>query len=171
MKKIVFVAVMAISLIALQSTASNEDEKGKKVPSVSLKDMDGNSINTAEVFNDGNPIVISFWATWCKPCRLELSTIAEEYDDWQEETGVKLVAVSVDDQRNLSMVKPVVNSSGWDYDVWLDPNGDFKRAMGVNNVPHTFLIDGSGKIVYAHNNYVLGDEEELYEEILKISKK
>ena len=171
MKKIVFVAVMAMSFIALQSTTSNEVEPGKKVPSVSLKDMDGNSINTAEVFNDGNPIVISFWATWCKPCRLELSTIAEEYDDWQEETGVKLVAVSVDDQRNLDQVKPVVNSSGWDYDVWLDPNGDFKRAMGVNNVPHTFLIDGKGNIVYAHNNYVLGDEEELYEEILKISQK
>ena len=171
MKKIVLGAMIAISFIAFQSVATNEVEPGKKVPSVSLKDMNGNSINTAEVFNDGNPIIISFWATWCKPCRLELSTIAEEYDDWQEETGVKLVAVSVDAQRNLSQVKPVVNSSGWDYDVWLDPNGDFKRAMGVNNVPHTFLLDGKGNIVYTHNNYVLGDEEELYEEILKVSKK
>lgn len=171
MKKIIIVSIAALCLIAFQSINSNETEPGKKIPSVSLKDMDGNSINTAEVSNDGNPIVISFWATWCKPCRLELSTIAEDYDDWQEETGVKLVAVSIDDQRNINKVKPVVNSSGWDYDVWLDPNADFKRAMGVNNVPHTFLIDGNGNIVYSHNNFVLGDEDELYEEILKISTK
>jgi peroxiredoxin len=170
MKKLVFASLAAICLLAFQSSTQDETEKGKKVPSVSLKDMNGNSINTANVSNNGKPMVISFWATWCKPCRLELSTIAEEYDDWQDETGVKLIAVSVDDQRNLNKVKPVVNSSGWDYDIWLDPNGDFKRAMGVNNVPHTFLIDGNGHIVYAHNNFVPGDEEELYEEILKISK-
>ena len=170
MKKLIFASLAAICLFAFQSSTQNETEPGKKVPSVSLKDMNGKSINTAEVSNDGKPIVISFWATWCKPCRLELSTIAEEYDDWQEETGVKLIAVSVDDQRNINKVKPVVNSSGWDYDVWLDPNGDFKRAMGVNNVPHTFLLDGNGNIVYSHNNFVPGDEDELYEEILKISK-
>ena len=170
MKKLVFASLAAICLLALQSSTQDETEKGKKVPSVSLKDMNGKSINTGEVSNDGKPIVISFWATWCKPCRLELSTIAEEYDDWQDETGVKLIAVSVDDQRNINKVKPVVNSSGWDYDIWLDPNGDFKRAMGVNNVPHTFLIDGNGNIVYSHNNFVPGDEDELYEEILNISK-
>ena len=171
MKKLVFVSIAAICLFAFQSNTQNETEPGKKLPSINLKDMDGNAINTAEVANDGNPIVISFWATWCKPCKLELNTIAEEYDDWTEETGVKLVAVSVDDQRTTKSVQPYVNASGWEYDIWLDPNGDFKRAMGVNFVPHTFLLDGNGTIVYAHNNFVPGDEEELYEEILKVSKK
>lgn len=170
MKKILLLSFAVVGLIVFQSTTQDSSEEGKTLPSVQLKDMDGNSINTSEISNDGKPIVISFWATWCKPCRLELSTIAEDYEDWQEETGVKLIAVSVDDQRNLNKVKPVVNSSGWEYDIWLDPNGDFKRAMGVNNVPHTFLIDGNGHIVYSHNNFVLGDEDELYEEILKISE-
>ncbi|HIP35546.1 MAG TPA: TlpA family protein disulfide reductase, partial [Crocinitomix sp.] len=142
----------------------------KKLPSVNIKDMEGNAINTAKVTNDGKPIVISFWATWCKPCKLELNTIADEYEDWQEETGVKMIAVSIDDQRTVSAVKPTVNANGWEYDIWLDPNGDFKRAMGVNFVPHTFLLDGNGTIVYSHNNFVPGDEEELYEQILKISK-
>ena len=172
MKKLVGVITLAIvALVAFQSVTQDETEKGKKLPTIKLKDMDGNDIVTSEFTNDGNPIVISFWATWCKPCKLELNTIAEEYDDWVEETGVKLVAVSVDDSRTTKMVQPVANASGWDYDVWLDVNGDFKRAMGVNFVPHTFLLDGEGNIVWSHNNFVPGDEEELYEEILKLSKK
>jgi peroxiredoxin len=170
MKKILLSSIAIVCLIAFTSNTNDDSAKGKKLPSVNIKDMEGKAINTANVSNDGKPIIISFWATWCKPCKLELNTIADEYDDWQEETGVKLVAVSVDDQRTTKTVKPVVNASGWDYDIWLDPNGDFKRAMGVNFVPHTFLLDGQGNIVYSHNNFVPGDEEELYEEILKISE-
>lgn len=160
----------ALSALFLYSFSTLEEDKGKKLPSVTIKDMDGNSINTAELSNDGHPIVISFWATWCKPCKLELNNIAEVYEEWQEETGVKVIAVSIDDQKTTNSVKPVVNASGWEYDILLDPNGDFKRAMGVNFVPHTFLLDGEGNIVYSHNNYVLGDEEELYDEILKVSE-
>ncbi len=170
MKKLILSSIAIIGLIAFTSLTQDDNGKGKKLPAVNIKDMAGNAINTAKVSNNGKPIVISFWATWCKPCKLELNTIADEYEDWVEETGVKLVAVSVDDQRTVNAVKPTVNANGWDYDIWLDTNGDFKRAMGVNYVPHTFLLDGNGTIVYAHNNFVPGDEEELYEQILKISK-
>lgn len=170
MKKLLFLLPVTFFMIAA-FTPGDDDKKGKKLPSVTLKDMAGNSINTAAVSNDGKPIVVNFWATWCKPCKQELNTIADEYDDWREETGVKLVAVSVDDQKTTKSVEPYVNASGWEYDVWLDVNGDFKRALGVNYVPHTFLLDGEGTIVYSHNNYVPGDEEELYEKILEVSSK
>ncbi len=142
----------------------------KTIPSVTLKDLDGNIINTAELGFDG-PVVISFWATWCSPCKRELNAINDLYADWQEETGVTLVAVSIDDEKTKNQVPVYVNGKAWDYLVLLDPNGDFKRAMGVNNVPHTFLIDKDGKIVYTHNNYAPGDEEHLYEEILKLVNK
>ena len=141
-----------------------------QLPNINLKDVNGVTKNLSKFSNNGNPIIISFWATWCKPCKAELNTIAEEYDDWADETGVKLIAVSIDDARSSTRVEPYINAQGWEYLVLLDPNGDLKRAMNVNNVPHTFLVDGNGKIVWDHNNYSPGDEEELYEELVKISK-
>jgi hypothetical protein len=58
------------------------------------------------------------------------------YDDWQAKTGVKLIAISIDDSRSMARVAPYVSGQSWDYDVYLDPNGDLKRAMNVQNVPH-----------------------------------
>ncbi|MBL4652690.1 MAG: TlpA family protein disulfide reductase [Flavobacteriales bacterium] len=139
------------------------------IPSVKIKTMDGQSFDTATISNDGNPIIISFWATWCSPCKKELNNIAEVYEDWVDETGVKLIAVSIDDSRNASKVAPYVNGQAWEYEVLLDPNYDFKRAMNVNNVPHTFLIDGKGNIVWQHNSYSEGDEIELYELVKKLA--
>ena len=81
---------------------------------------------------------------------------------------MNIVAVSIDDQRSIRRVAPYVNSVLWDYDVLLDPNKEFARAMQVVNVPHTFLVNGEGEIVWQHNNYADGDEEELYEELLKL---
>jgi peroxiredoxin len=100
-----------------------------------------------------------------------LNTIHESYADWQEETGVTVVAVTIDDEKTKAQVPVYVNGKGWEYMVLMDPNGDFKRAMGVNNVPHTFLVDAEGNIVYSHNSYAPGDEEKLYQEILKLTGK
>ena len=142
----------------------------KKVPAVKLVDMSGKSVNTSELTANG-PVIISFWATWCAPCKKELNTIHEVYEEWVAETGVTLVAIAIDDEKTKSQVPVYVNGKAWDYTVLMDPNWDFKRAMGVNNVPHTFLVDKNGLIVYSHNNYAPGDEEKLYQELLKLSEK
>lgn len=162
----------SLALILLITTSISNlkaQENGRKIPAVEIKKMDGSAFNTSNITNDG-PIIISFWATWCSPCKRELNTIAEDFVDWQEETGVKLVAISIDDARNMHKVKPYVDGQAWDYDVYLDPNADFKRAMNVNNVPHTFLVDKDGNIVWQHNSYQPGDEEELYELVVKLSE-
>jgi thiol-disulfide isomerase/thioredoxin len=119
----------------------------------------------------GKVLVVNFWATWCAPCKRELNAIAEVYEDWQAKTGVKLLAISIDDSRSMNRVAPYVNGQGWEYEVYLDPNGDLKRAMNVQNVPHTFLLDGSGKVVWQHNVYNPGDENELYAKVKELTGK
>ena len=169
MKRIVLAFVYTVlSFHFFAQDVAETQKELKQLPSVQLKDMNGKSVNTSDLGFDG-PVVISFWATWCSPCKRELNTIHELYTDWQEETGVSLVAVSIDDQKTMNSVPVYVNGKGWEYLVLMDPNGDFKRAMGVNNVPHTFLMDSNGNIVYSHNNYAPGDEEKLYEEIKKLA--
>jgi alkyl hydroperoxide reductase subunit AhpC len=91
----------------------------------------------------------------------ELTTIAEIYEDWQAETGVKIYAVSIDDSRSSSQVKTFVNGKGWIYEVLLDLNSEFKRAMNVNAVPHTFVVNGKGEIIWQHTGFSEGSENEL----------
>ena len=152
MKKILMMAMMVVTAIALQA----------QLPNVQLKDVNVKTLHTGSISNDGKPVIISFWATWCKPCLRELKAIHEVYPDWQDETGVKMIIVSIDQAQDANKVKPLVDGFGWEYEVLLDPNGDFKRAMNVQNVPHVFVLDGKGKIVYNHAGYVDGGEEDIY---------
>lgn len=143
---------------------------GGSIPSAMVKTLNGSKVNSSTFSNDGKPIIISFWATWCKPCKKELDAIAENYSDWQKETGVKLIAISIDDARSSGKVVTDVKAKGWEYEVYIDENQDFKRAMNVNNVPHTFIVDGNGKIVWSHNSYTEGDEEKLFENVKAVAK-
>ncbi|MCR5050756.1 MAG: TlpA family protein disulfide reductase [Paludibacteraceae bacterium] len=150
MKKSIF--LVAAMFCALMVNAA--------LPSVSLKDINGKTVNTAELSN-GKPVIISFFATWCKPCLRELKAIDELYADWQDETGVTMYIVSTDQGQDSKKVKPFVEGYGWEYKVLLDPNGDFKRAMNVQSIPHLFIIDSKGKIVYNHVGYSDGNEKEI----------
>ena len=161
-KKTLFSLMLTFVGVALFSQNS--------LPSVELKTLDGQIVNMSQLENDGKPIIINFWATWCSPCKRELNNINDVFEDWVEETGVRLIAISIDDMRQVYKVAPYVEGVAWEFDVLLDTNGDFKRAMNVNNVPFTFLLDGEGNIVYKHNNYAEGDEDELYEKVLELVK-
>lgn len=137
-------------------------------PSINVKSLDGQTINTNELSKDNKVTIISLWATWCVPCLKELDAINEVYPDWQDETGVELIAISVDDSRTINRVRPMVNGKNWEYEILLDTNNDLQRALGASTVPLTLLVQNN-KIVHRHSGYTPGAEFELYEKILELS--
>lgn len=165
MKKI---SVLLLLLMVSAAIQAQNVFTYKKLPSVNIKDLKGQPFTTDSITNNGKPIIVSFWATWCKPCVRELTTISDVYDDWVKETGVKLVAVSIDDSRSVPLVAPMINGKGWEYQVLLDPNSDFKRAMNVVTVPQTFLLNGKGEVVWQHTTFAEGDELELINLVRKL---
>ena len=167
MKKIT--ALLFSTILCINLFAQEEGILQRTLPAVDIKTLTGEIFNTSNIDNKGKPIVISFFALWCKPCMRELTAIADVYSDWQEETGVKFVAISIDDARSMANVKPTVNGNGWEYEFYCDPNGDFKRIMGVNMIPHLFVLNGQKQIVYQHTSYAEGGENELFEIIKKVA--
>jgi len=172
MKKITFLLLMVLVVVAVKAQDVKLKDFGK-IPQVELKDINGQPFSSSEIQNDGKPMIITFWATWCKPCMKEHDAINEVYEDWIDETGVKMYAVSIDNTRSSSKVKPTVNGRNWDFEVLCDPNQKLKRAMNVNQPPHTFIVDGNGVIRWQHIGYMAGDELEyieVVEELLKEKK-
>ena len=140
-----------------------------QVPDISLKDTDGKSVNLKTTCLEGKPTVISFFATWCKPCLRELNAIADVYDEWQEQTGVRLIAVSLDRAQDEDKVRGLADGNNWDYTVLLDTDNSLKQLMHVQTVPHLFVVDCTGKIVEQHSGYTDGEEQQLFEILRKIT--
>ena len=161
--------ILLSSLLILFGThAFSQESEGQlqRIPSVKIKNAKGSSMDASTISNDGKPFIICFWKTCCKPPLQELDAIAEVYSDWQEETGVVLYAVSVDDSRSSSTAVPYAMGQGYEYEILLDVNSDLKRAMNVNIIPTTFICDGDGNIIWQKTMYVPGDEDEIFK-ILK----
>jgi thiol-disulfide isomerase/thioredoxin len=165
-KKMIKILVLFASILFQMSVFAQG-----KLPSVRVQEMNGKWMQSDKLATPGKPLIVSFWATWCKPCVKELTAISENLIDWQKETGVELVAVSIDDSRSSSKVAPFVSGRGWEFKVVLDANGDLKRALNVINVPHTFLYDADGNLVWQHTSYAEGDEAELFRKIKELTKK
>src|SRR4249920_563896 len=134
MKKIFLLTTIALAVFQFSFSQDN-----RKIPSVILNDVDGNKVDISQLNKDGKIIVLDFWATWCVPCKKELTNIVGLYPDWQKNYNMELVAISIDDSRNTAKVKPTVDGSLWPYLVLLDPNSDVKRALGFQNVPFVIV--------------------------------
>ncbi|MCE2741619.1 MAG: TlpA family protein disulfide reductase [Sphingobacteriales bacterium] len=166
MKKLLMIGVLLS--FALFTKAQKEIQT---MPNLVLKDMEGKSKNMADYSKSGKITIISFWATWCSPCKKELNNMHELYDDWKAKYDLQIVAVCTDNTRNTQKVKPYVDGQGWEFDIIMDVNQDFQRAMNIVQIPHTFLLDQNGKIVYQHSGYVEGDEFSLEEKIKALMPK
>ena len=140
-----------------------------QVPSVTIENAKGETVDTKSILSEGVPVIVSFWSTSCKPCIRELDAIYDALPDWQEEAKFRVVAVSTDDSRLLAKAKSFAEGRGWgeEYLLLFDKNQDFMRAMNVSVVPHVFVLDSKGKVVYSHTSYIPGNELELFEAVKK----
>jgi len=162
----ILLTMCLFSTVIFQAVAQDlTDLQKKRIPDVEITDVQGNPYQTRNMSNDGHPFVVVFWKNCCKPPIKELSALSDLYEEWKEQTGVKIYAVSIDDARSSKTVKPFVDGQGWEFEVLLDVNQDLKRSMNVYGVPHTFVLNGIGEIVGQKLLYSEGDENEIFKMI------
>lgn len=170
-----------ISLLFFGFNALNAQEKKDSItralgtnemPDITIKDINGNNVNLKSMADSGKITIVTFWATWCKPCLKELTNTMDLIVEWKAEYNVQLVAVSVDDAKTTHIVKPLSISKGYidEYIILLDPNRELARNMNVGNPPMLFVYDKDGKLIYSHMGYTDGAEFEV-EDKLKILTK
>ncbi|MCJ1806401.1 MULTISPECIES: TlpA family protein disulfide reductase [Flavobacterium] len=156
-----FKVLKNLFFILIMSTAIAQ----QKMPDVILKDLENKDVSVKKDFIEKDKLyVFTFWATWCGPCIKELEEMNEIQEEWRQNLNFEIVAVSIDDSRTQKRVKPLVKGKEWTYNVLLDTNQDFKRAMGVVNPPFTVVVKNE-KIVYTQNGYTPGSEQELYNKL------
>jgi cytochrome c biogenesis protein CcmG, thiol:disulfide interchange protein DsbE len=141
----------------------------KTLPDLSIKNLDGKSVNVRTLAKTGKVTLVSFWATWCAPCQKELNTLAKTYAAWQKDYNFELVAVTIDNIQGLAKVKPLVAQKRWAYSIVSDVNSQFLQQLGGQNVPFAVLLDKKGNIIYTHNGYKDGDEVELQKQVAKLA--
>ncbi|MDH3651046.1 MAG: TlpA family protein disulfide reductase [Saprospiraceae bacterium] len=152
-------------LLTIAVFAGAEALSQEPLPDVQVRSLDGRTVQLEDFVKDGRITILSFWATWCSPCKKELDAIADVYEDWQSAYDVELIAISVDNARALARVKPMVAEKGWPYMILADPNQALMRALHFQSVPHTILLNQEREIIYSHSGYLPGDEQALEEEI------
>jgi peroxiredoxin len=162
--KSVYFCLLLVSITLLSFTLGD-----KKFPKADLKTLNGETVHLNASFDKHKLTVVSFWATWCSPCKKELDAIKELYPEWKK-LGVELVAVTIDDAQALNKVKPMVAQKGWTYTILSDQNKDMLRLLNFSSVPQTFVVDATGNIVYTHNGYAPGDEYELEKKLKELLK-
>jgi thiol-disulfide isomerase/thioredoxin len=147
-------------------------EAQKTLPNVNVKTLDGKTVNLKEyAAKSGKTLIIDFWATWCSPCKKELDAISDYYPDWQKNYNVELLAITIDNQRALPKVPGMVEQHGWPYTIFAGNEEDMRNAFNFQTIPQTLVANSSGIIVFEHNGYVPGDEDELEKVVMKAAGK
>lgn len=150
-----------IIIFSIPAFSQGDSEGIRKGPNFKTENFDGESFELNPEVGDG-PILLSFWATWCKPCLDELNEYKKLYKEYKDK-GFKMFAIATDDERTVSKVKPLAKSKGYDFPVLLDTNMDISRLYYAQSVPYSVILDKKGMIIYSHLGYMKGDEIKVKE--------
>ena len=155
MKRFLSLCIAAIAAVAICSAQDIS-------PNVTVKDLSGNNVLMKDVLKD-DVVIVSFWATWCKPCQAELDALAEIEDMWADQ--IRVVAISTDDARSASKVKSTVKAKMWPYEVYTDENSTLAKSLNISSIPFVMIV-ADGKTVYSHTGYTPGSERLLVDKAL-----
>ena len=152
--------LMILSLLFVFNINIKAQEKikqtGRQAPDFNLLNIEGDFIHLKDLLGDA-PVLLNFWATWCKPCIEEMTAYKKLYEDYKDK-GFKIIAISLDDENSVAKVKPFIKSKRYPFIVLLDTNSEVAREYYALTVPYLVLLDKAGKIVFTHAGYMKGDE-------------
>lgn len=139
----------------------------QKLPDVKVEDASGKTVSTLSMIDGENPFIVTFWASWCKPCQMELAALEEAAPDWNGDFPLRIFAVSVDDSRSIADAKALAAASEWPVTVLFDTKQRLSQAFGISSIPQVFVFDKNGNQVYTHVGYVPGSEIKLLKRLKK----
>ncbi|MBK6773047.1 MAG: TlpA family protein disulfide reductase [Ignavibacteria bacterium] len=155
MKK-VFFFILFLLFISLKSYSQNYND-------FTLQDLEGNDVKLSKLLEKG-PVMISFWATWCSPCKEEMKKLFPVYEKYKDR-GFTYLAINQDNQKSVSKVKSYINANGYSFPVVLDPDKSVFESYSGVGIPYSLLISKDKKIISKHLGYVTGDEIKIESEI------
>ncbi|HEY0261542.1 MAG TPA: TlpA disulfide reductase family protein [Chitinophagales bacterium] len=163
--KITFIVLLFVGLKQSASAQLNQP-----FPKMELTDIDGKMVNTAEFSTSGKITLVSFWAIWCAPCRIELNALRDASADWEKKYGVNIVAISIDDDKALEKVQKLSAEQKWNFPLWLDPGQSLKKTMDFSTVPYMVILDKKGRVRIVHTAFLDGDDNIIEEELARLYK-
>ncbi len=168
MNKLFLLPVFILFAVTIFAQEQSE-QTGRSAPDFKLENVQGDYVSLKDELG-GGPVLLSFWATWCKPCIEEMTKYKDIYSIYKDK-GLKVLAISIDDERTVAKVKPFVRSKNYPFPVLLDTNSDVARKYYAQNIPYSVLLDKSGNIIYTHLGYMKGDELKMKNKIDELINK
>lgn len=161
MKRMLLAAACLFASVALQA---------QELPDTQIKEVSsGKKVNFNETIEKGKVTVVSFWATWCVPCKKEIKNISLKLPEWKKEADFNYMTVSIDEARAEGLVRTYALSQGWNFPYLIDANSDLKRSLSFQSVPYTIIIDKNGKVAFTHTGYEEGGEAEVFAKVKELA--
>jgi len=162
------IALLTLLLVAPVALAvkSAGIKVGTIAPDFKLKNLEGETVSLYELLEEG-PVLLDFWALWCKPCLRALPGTDELAGKYGEQ-GVTILTINTDSPRSTAKVRSYVKSKGFSFEVLLDPNSEMMRLYRFRSIPQLFLVSQDKTIAFSKLGYTPGHEKKIAAEIDKL---